>query len=86
MPCGERECANQCFTFASIEQYRCVFYFQSLVEKVKADMEWCLAKCHHNDQSLNFGKCLLHVSDMACTDQGGVGACLLILVGYVKWL
>ena len=55
-----------------VHRYRCVFEFQSLMEKVKADMEWCLAKCHHNDQSLNFGKCLLHITDMACTDQGGV--------------
>ncbi|XP_076461229.1 chondroitin sulfate synthase 2-like [Babylonia areolata] len=44
---------------------------QSLMEQVRAHMEWCLAKCHHNDQSLNFGKCLIHATDMACTDHGG---------------
>ena len=53
--------------------------FQSLLEKVKEDIEWCLAKCHHNDQSLNLGKCLLHASNMACSNHGGVSISLILL-------
>ncbi|KAL8566044.1 hypothetical protein ACOMHN_062773 [Nucella lapillus] len=45
---------------------------QSQVEQVKAGMDWCLAECHHNDQSLNFGKCLGHSTHMGCSSHTGV--------------
>lgn len=48
-----------------------VIISQSLLAEVKANIEWCLAKCHHNDQSLNLGKCLVHTTNMECQDHGG---------------
>ncbi|XP_076435951.1 chondroitin sulfate synthase 2-like [Babylonia areolata] len=45
---------------------------QSLIQQVKANMEWCLAECHHNDQSLNLGKCLVHSTKMGCSSHVGV--------------
>ncbi|PVD30508.1 hypothetical protein C0Q70_09775 [Pomacea canaliculata] len=48
-----------------------VIISQSLLALVKDHMEWCLAKCHHNDQSLNLGKCLIYATEMGCQEQGG---------------
>lgn len=45
---------------------------QSQIEQVKANMDWCLAECHHNDQSLNFGKCLVHSTHTGCSTHAGV--------------
>ncbi|XP_059159159.1 chondroitin sulfate synthase 2-like [Physella acuta] len=41
---------------------------QSLLSRVNASLKWCLDNCHSNDQSVNFGKCLLHVSELECTN------------------
>lgn len=56
-----------------------ILYRQSLLALVKDHMEWCLAKCHHNDQSLNLGKCLIYATEMGCQEQGGVCNCFISL-------
>ncbi|BFY97631.1 hypothetical protein BsWGS_00671 [Bradybaena similaris] len=43
-----------------------VIISQSILSQVNASMKWCSDNCHHSDQSFNFGKCLLHVTDLEC--------------------
>ncbi|XP_012944760.1 chondroitin sulfate glucuronyltransferase [Aplysia californica] len=45
-----------------------VILSQSILSVVNAtaNMKWCSDKCHHSDQSLNLGKCVLHTAQMEC--------------------
>uniref|UniRef100_A0A0B6ZGM6 Hexosyltransferase n=1 Tax=Arion vulgaris TaxID=1028688 RepID=A0A0B6ZGM6_9EUPU len=43
-----------------------VIVSQSILSQVNDSMKWCVDNCHHSDQSLNFGKCLLHVTKLNC--------------------
>ncbi|CAG5120511.1 unnamed protein product, partial [Candidula unifasciata] len=43
----------------------------SILAQVNASIKWCADSCHHLDQSLNLGKCLLHVTDLECQSTSG---------------
>ncbi|KAH9518485.1 hypothetical protein Btru_016921 [Bulinus truncatus] len=51
-------------TYCSLEGG--VIVSQSLLSLVNSSLKWCSENCHSLDASVNFGKCLLHASDMEC--------------------
>lgn len=40
---------------------------QSVLTHVNASLKWCSDNCHHLDQNLNFGKCVLYSSNLHCS-------------------
>ncbi|KAK7011219.1 chondroitin sulfate synthase 2 [Biomphalaria glabrata] len=38
----------------------------SLLSLVNSSLKWCSENCHSLDSSVNFGKCLLHATDLEC--------------------
>ncbi|RUS82928.1 hypothetical protein EGW08_009312, partial [Elysia chlorotica] len=45
---------------------------QSVLTQVNASMKWCSDNCHHLDQNLNFGKCVLYASNLHCSKSKSV--------------
>nr|KAI8755363.1 chondroitin sulfate synthase 2-like [Biomphalaria glabrata] len=51
-------------TYCSLEGG--VIISQSLLSLVNSSLKWCSENCHSLDSSVNFGKCLLHATDLEC--------------------
>ncbi|CAL1540863.1 unnamed protein product [Lymnaea stagnalis] len=51
-------------TYCSLEGG--IIISQSLLSLVNSSLKWCTDNCHSSDSSINFGKCLLHVSELDC--------------------